>query len=98
MKTLTTNFTEELDINGHSIVVSVEASGSVGTYMFGADADGNRGEWRTEVGDDLEVTVRDARNNDLTTKLDKKYAQVMELILENAEEKLIETYHDKGGF
>ncbi len=94
---LTTNFTEELDINGHSIIVSVEATGDVYTEMYGADADGNRGEWRTFT-DDLCLVIRDARGNDITEKLEKKYEKVIDLILENADEKLIDNYHDRGHF
>ena len=91
MGILTTTFTEELELKGHSLIVSVEASGHIYTENYGADADGNRGEWRTFV-DDLELFIRDSRGNDLTDKIDKHYEAVLSLILDMAEEKLLEIY------
>lgn len=90
---MNTEFEYELEIEGHVIHVTVEAEARMYRDLYGADADGNRGEWRTEM-DDLEIKIVDGRGKDITEKLSKKYKSEYEQILEKAEEELYEAYEN----
>lgn len=39
----------KVEINGEEVEVNVEAEANVSRQIYGADADGNRGAWSTEV-------------------------------------------------
>lgn len=84
-----------LTIENRELAVTVQAEGHVYDENYGADADGNRGEWRTFV-DDLEVTIKDMRGNDITDKVFKKYRTEFDAVEEAAIEQLIEN-HSEGG-
>jgi hypothetical protein len=87
-------FEHTLEMNGHELHVTVEADGKVYTDLYGADADGNRGEWRTEC-DDVEFTIKDARGNDITEKVRTKWVAEFDAIDELAADKLIDAYNER---
>ena len=88
---MNTEFEYDLEIENHTLKVTVEAEARMYRDLYGADADGNRGEWRVEM-DDLEITVTDSRGKDITEKLEKKFKKKYEEIMEKAEEELYEHY------
>ncbi len=88
-------FEYDLDVNGRALKVFVEAEGNVYGHNYGEDADGNRGEWRIEC-DDLELTIKDARGNDITKKIEKNHEAEIESIEEEAIELLVTAYSERG--
>jgi hypothetical protein len=84
---MSVEFKTEIEIKGRIIKVFVEAEGSFVRDLYGADADGNRGDWRTEI-EDVELDIRDRRGNDLTNKIYKKYKAQFECIQDEAENRL----------
>ena len=87
-------FDYELDVNGRTLMVHVEADAHVYRDLYGADADGRRGEWRTEV-DDLVVTIVDGRGKNITEKVAKRYKAEFESIEELALDKLVDSFNDE---
>lgn len=87
-------FEKNIEIKGRTLTVSVEADGSMFTENFGADADGNRGEMRTEL-DDFGMTIKDLGGRDITEALATRYPKEYESIESLAEEKLYEAYEAK---
>jgi hypothetical protein len=57
---MSVEFEYTLDVNGRELAVTVEADGHVYGHNYGADADGNRGEWRVEC-EDVVLKITDAR-------------------------------------
>ena len=90
-------FEFEIEIEGHKIVATVEADGHVYRENYGEDADGNRGEMRTEL-DDFEMTVKDGHGKDITAKLKAKHASVYADLEEEAENALFEEFNDGGDY
>lgn len=87
-------FEKTFEINGHELTVTVEANGHVYNDNYGADADGNRGEMRTQL-DDFEMTVKDGHGKDITAKLKAKYKSIYDDLEEEAENELYEQF-DEG--
>lgn len=87
----------EIEVHGRKLNVTVEADGHVYTHNYGADADGNRGEMRTEL-DDFEMTVKDGHGKDITDKLKARHKSVYEDLEEEAENALFEAYDDGGDY
>lgn len=80
-------FEVEVDLNSKSLKVTVEAEAEISKYHYGADADGRRGEDRTEL-EDLAVTIFDGHKKDITKKIKEKYPKAFEAIEERAEQNL----------
>lgn len=83
----------EIEIHGRTLNVLVEADGRVYRENYGEDADGNRGEMRTEL-DDFEMTVKDGHGKDITAKLKEKHKSVYEDLEEEAENALFEQFNE----
>ena len=79
--------------NGRELPIFVEAEGHVYGHNYGADADGNRGEWRVEC-EDIVLKITDARGNDITDKVEQKYKSQFQSIEELAAEKLIDAHNE----
>lgn len=86
-------FEQTIEINGRELHVSVEADGHVYRDLYGADADGRRGEWRTEL-DDFEMTIKDGHGKDITAKLKAKHQSVYDDLEEEAENALFEAFNE----
>jgi hypothetical protein len=83
----------EIEIHGRKLNVTVEADGHVYRENYGEDADGNRGEMRTEL-DDFGMTVKDGHGKDITAKLKAKHKTVYEDLEEEAENALFEAHNE----
>lgn len=83
----------EIEVHGRTLNVTVEADGRVYRDLYGADADGRRGEWRTEL-DDFEMTVKDGHGKDITAKLKAKHQSVYADLEEEAENALFEQFNE----
>lgn len=90
-------FETTIDINGRELNVLVQADGHVYRDLYGADADGNRGEWRTEV-DDFEMTVLDGHGKDISVKLRADYPGEWQRLDDIAAEKLIESFEEGSDY
>ena len=77
-----------ISVGNRELKVLVQLSGKPYTELYGQDADGNRGILRTYV-DDIEVTILDQRNNDITNKLILRHNYVIENIIEQYMEHLL---------
>jgi hypothetical protein len=86
-------FEYTLDINGRELPVMVEAEGRVYGHNYGEDADGRRGEWRTEC-EDVVLKITDGHGKDITKKVETKYKAQFESIDELAADKLIDAYNE----
>lgn len=87
-------FEKQIEINGRILNVTVEADGHVYRENYGADADGQRGEMRTQL-DDFEMTIKDGHGKDITDKLQAKYKSIYDDLEEEAENELYEQF-DEG--
>lgn len=87
-------FETTIEIGNRDMQVIVKASAHIFQDLYGADADGNRGEMRSEI-DDFDMKVFDLRGNDITTKLDKGYEDEIFAIEERATDKLFEAYEER---
>jgi hypothetical protein len=86
-------FETTIEIQGRELHVMVQADGHVYTHNYGEDADGNRGELRTEV-DDFEMTVLDGHGKDISVKLRAEYPNEWQRLDEMAADKLIDAYNE----
>ena len=87
-------FDIDIEIKRKNLRVFIEADGRVFEDVYGADADGNRGETRVYC-DDLELSIRDFRGNDLTEDIKKYYHVLYEAIRTVAVDELIKQYHER---
>jgi hypothetical protein len=85
----------EININGHILSVAIDASAHIYKELYGADADGNRGEMRTEL-EILEIKITDSLGNDITEKFSKKYQAEFDDIFEHCEELFIARFESEG--
>lgn len=84
-------FSHKIYVQGHELTVDVKAEANVYWENYGADADGNRGQMQVFV-DEVDLTITDGRNNDITAKLlEKKYRVEAEAI----EERAVKMLHDE---
>ena len=88
-----TEFEYEMEIENHKLNLTIEVEGHCFQDHYGADADGNRGEWRTEVEID-EIKIKDARGNDITKKVEDRYESDFFAIDELATDKLYQDYEE----
>lgn len=66
------NIYHEIQFDTHTLPVNIKADVSVYRELWGTDADGRRGEWRTFV-DLNSFDVYDSRENKITSKLEKRF-------------------------
>ncbi|CAK9250662.1 unnamed protein product [Sphagnum jensenii] len=88
-------FGMEIEIGNREIVVSIDAKAKIYKDHYGADADGNRGEFRTEM-DDLVIIVKDLSNRDVTEKLRRKYPNQYDEIEDTAITFLLQAFEEES--
>lgn len=89
----TVEFGFKIEIENHTLSVDVEATGKAWDELYGADADGRRGEWRSFVDVDR-LVIKDARGNDITKKILDRHEEIYDQLIEKAEEKLLEDHSE----
>lgn len=84
-----TEFIKCIEINDELMNVNIIAEANIFGENYGADADGNRGEWRTFI-DDFAIQIYDKDNKDITLLVENNYKRIYEKLCNEAEHKLIE--------
>lgn len=82
---MTVNFESHIDVSGRELAVEIEASGRCESYVYGSDADGNRGEVRWDV-EDVSIIIYDLRGNDITDKVKARYKKEYDVLMGYAEQ------------
>jgi len=86
-------FSTEVNMDYKPIYVTVMAKGKVWREMYGADADGNRGEMRTEV-EILDVKFLNSEGKDVTEVVESFDPNNVDHLLEEIEQKFLEDYDE----
>jgi len=86
-------FDFDLYVGGRELSLTVEAEAHIYRDHYGADADGNRGEFRFEM-DDLSLIVKDQASRDVTDKIRVGYPKQFKEIEETAMELLLAEFEE----